>query len=289
MFKTWHAFRAATLKNFCGIVFLAWGVIFLLSITSWAKVPPLRVAVSIPPQSYFVDQIGGERTRVVVLLPPGANPATFEPKARTLLELARVKLYFRIHVPFENAWMEKFRAVNPAMRVVDTTQGMRVIEGDPHVWLSPDLVKHQAEIICRTLEALDPSGRKVYAANLASFKRRIKRLERVVRTRLAGVKRRTFLVYHPCWGYFARQFGLTQVAIEQRGKAPGAATMAEIIHLARQKGIHCIFVQPQFDVRNAQVIAQQIHGKLVFLDPLARDWAENLLEVAGKISQCLGS
>jgi len=262
---------------------------FLLSRPALARSLPLHVAVSIDPQAYFVRQIGLERVRVMVVLPPGANPATFEPKARTLVALSKADLYLRIHVPFENAWMEKFRAVNPSMKVVDTTQGIRIVQRDPHIWLSPQLVRRQAATICQALISLDPQGRKDYENHLASFNRRIDSLERAIRARFSSIQRKTFLVYHPCWGYFARQFGLEQVAIEREGKPPGAATMSAIIRLAQRKGIHCIFVQPQFDSRSARVIAQQIHGELVFLDPLAGDWSRNLLDVAGKIAACLGS
>ncbi len=254
-----------------------------------ARSLPIRVAVSIDPQAYFVQQIGGHRVYVIVVLPPGANPATFEPKARTLVALSKADLYFRIRVPFENAWMGKFIAVNPSMKVVDTTEGIRIVRGDPHVWLSPQLVRRQARTICRALISLDPAGKKVYERHLLSFNRRIDSLKRAIRARFSGIRRKTFLVYHPCWGYFAREFGLKQVAIEREGKPPGAATMSTIIRLAQREGIHCIFVQPQFDSRSARVIAQQIQGRLVPLDPLSGDWSRNLLDVAGKIAACLGS
>ena len=250
---------------------------------------PFTVAVSIPPQAFFVKQIGGNRVKVQVLLPPGANPATYEPKAAALMALSRATLYFRIHVPFENAWIKKFCAVNRKMRVVDTTKGLNgLVKGDPHIWLSPSMVKHQAAIITRALAVTNPAGKPIYEKNLKRFGIKIDALTKEIKNRLGQLKRRTFLVYHPCWGYFAREFGLKQVAIEQDGKAPGAASLSRVIDLAKKKGILCIFAQPQFDTRSATIIARQIHGRLVLIDPMAEDWDKNLRTVADRIATCLG-
>jgi len=264
-------------------------LIFILLIGSkWVQArPPIQVAVSIPPQAYFVKQVGGNQVRVIILLPPGANPATFEPKATTLLSLSRAKIYFRIHVPFEEAWMNKFRAVNRRMKVVDTTREIKRINNDPHVWLAPLLVKIQAKTICEEFKALDPAGRENYERNLRRFNQSLDELSARINRLFRNLKRRTILVYHPCWGYFAKEFGLTQIAIERGGKAPGAAAMAEIMKSARLHGIHCVFAQPQFDTKSAQIIARQINGRLVLIDPLAEKWDLNLLNVAGKMADCL--
>ena len=282
-----HVYRYETQGVSRQAVLFALGILLLFTGVSWAGGFPVRVAVSIAPQAYFVNQIGGERVHVVVLLPPGANPETFEPKAQTLLSLARAKLYFRIHVPFEEAWMKKFQAVNRKMRAIDTTKGIAVVHGDPHIWLAPSLVERQARTICDAVETLDPSGKEEYERNFGRFKQRLTELKRKINKRFKNLKRRVFLAYHPCWGYFAREFGLTQMAIEQGGKAPGAAALSEITKAARLHGIHCVFAQPQFDTRSAGIIAGQIHGRLVLIDPLARNWDENLLKVTEKIARCL--
>ncbi len=280
-----HVSPLASLRT-GGLLSVFWVMTFFMGVV-WAA-PPLHVAVSIPPQAYFVKQIGGKFVSVQVMLPPGANPGTFEPKARALVSLATAAVYFRIHVPFEDAWMDKFRSVNPKMKIVDTTEGLEGrVKGDPHVWLSPEMVRHQAEIMAAALASLDAGRAKVFEKNLAQLERRLNTLTREIKGRLGSLKRRTFLVYHPCWGYFAREFGLTQVAIEREGKSPGVAHLAKIIRMAQKKGLRCIFAQPQFDARSAEIIARQIHGRIVFLDPMARDWDTNLLKVAEKIEACL--
>jgi len=249
---------------------------------------PLTVAVSIPPQAFFVKQIGGNRVKAQVLLPPGANPATYEPKAAALIALSRAVLYFRIHVPFENAWIDKFRAVNRKIRVVDTTKGLKgLLKGDPHTWLSPSMVRYQAGIIAHALANTDPAGKPIYEKNLKQFLLKIDALTKRIKNRFLRLKRRTFLVYHPCWGYFARDFGLKQMAIEHDGKAPGAALLSRLIVLAKREGIHCIFAQPQFDTRSAAIIARQIYGRLVLIDPMVEDWDKNLAVAAEKIATCL--
>ncbi len=260
---------------------------FLLLPAGWAWGAPIQVAVSIPPQAYFARQVGGERVHVVVLLPPGANPATFEPKAGTLIALSKARLFFRIHVPFENAWMDKFRAVNRKMVVVDTTKGIRLSGNDPHIWLAPELVARQIKIIHDALETVDPAGKEMYERNYSRFRKRLKGLEKQIRTRLASVHRRVFLAYHPCWGYFAREFGLRQLTIEREGKAPGARSLTKIIQTARKYQLRCVFAQSQFDTRSARMIARQIGGKVVLIDPLSEAWDKNLLKVAAEIADCL--
>jgi len=249
----------------------------------------LPVAVSIPPQAFFVRQIGGTRVHIFIMLPPGANPATYEPKPGELLRLSKTSAYFRIRVPFENAWIGKFISVNPKMWVVDTTRNISKRHlSDPHIWLAPTLVKIQVRTICKTLASLDPSSKKFYERNLARFEEKLNVLSKKIQTLFRELKCRTIIVYHPCWGYFAREFGLKQLAVQHEGKNPGASALAGLITTARKLHARCIFAQPQFDTRSACILAGQIGGKVVLIDPLAEAWERNLLEVADKIAVCLG-
>jgi len=276
------------LKKTIGVAMLLGAVMALAAYPAFAGVP-LPVAVSIPPQACFVRHIGGTRVHVFVMLPSGANPATYEPKPRQLLLLSKTSAYFRIRVPFENAWMEKFTSVNPRMRVVDTTRGISERRlNDPHIWLAPALVKVQARTICKALSALDPSSGKFYEQNLARFEEKLSTLSKKIRTLFRDLKRRTIVVYHPCWGYFAQEFGLKQIAVQHEGKSPGASALAGLITAARKVHARCIFAQPQFDTRSARILAGQIGGKVVLIDPLAEAWERNLLDVAGRMAACLG-
>lgn len=248
----------------------------------------IRVAVSILPQAYFVERIGGDKVEVTVMVPPGANPATYEPTASQMRALAQAKMYIRIRVPFEEAWMDRIAAANRHMLILDSTEGIKRIEDNPHIWLSPRLVKIQAENIYQGLAQVDPANSNFYAQNKEEFLRELDTLDREIAETLAGLKGRKFMVFHPSWAYFARDYGLEQIPIEIEGKEPSATELARLIETARANGIKVVFVQPQFSSKSAEAIARQIGGKVVPIDPLAREWADNLRDVARTFAQALG-
>ncbi len=261
----------------------------------------ISVFVSIPPQKYFVEKIGGDYCRVQTLIPAGASPHTFEPKPRQLAELAKADCYFSVGVEMERVWLPKLRSIQPALPVIPTDSGIDKImmeeadgasghdeaerhhhEGaDPHIWLSPDLVKMQASTILRALQNLDTLHAAAYQNQFEQFMQEIDSLKQRTTGRLhdcgAGEH---FMAFHPSWGYFAQAFGLHQIAIEVEGKEPGMRQLSEIVSRARRKGIRAVLVQPQFSAKTASVIAQRIGGRTLVADPLAEDWAENLKRVA---------
>jgi zinc transport system substrate-binding protein len=272
------------------------------------------VFVSVLPQKYFVQQIGKDHVDVQVMVQPGASPATYEPKPRQMAALAGARLYFSIGVAFETVWLEKIMAANPAMTLVPTDAGIRKIpmathhhhgeeaplDGkedhgetadhgilDPHIWLSPPLVKQQAEKILEALKAVDPPHSDDYEVNYHNFVAAIERLDETLKKTFAGKKGLRFMVFHPAWGYFAHAYGLEQVPIEIEGKNPKPAQLQALIALAREQQIRVVFVQPQFSVKRAELVAREIGGQVAFADPLALDWLNNLQEVAGKFEAAL--
>ena len=158
---------------------------------------------------------------------------------------------------------------------------------DPHIWLSPPLVKIQARNILSALLEIDPSHRAVYETNYQQFVSQIDKLDTGLKTIFAGKQGLQFIVFHPAWGYFARDYGLEQVPIEIEGKNPKAAQLKELIEHARERGIKVIFVQPQFSRKSAELVAKEIGGQVAFADPLAEDWPANLREVADKFKAAL--
>ncbi len=270
----------------------------------------LTVYVSIEPQRYFVQQIGKELVTVEVMVHPGASPATYEPKPRQMAQLSRTKIYFAIGVPFERVWLPKISAANPGMVMVYTDQGIAKLtmtahhhhekerhvheEGgpapggdDPHIWLSPPLVKVQAGAIRTALQTVDPLHHEVYEANYQAFLSQLDALDAKLKRTLEGKQGLRFMVFHPSWGYFAKAYGLEQVPIEIEGKAPKPAQLKTMIEHAREKHIQVIFVQPQFSTKSAALIAKAIDGQVAFADPLAADWMANLYEVANKFKAAL--
>ena len=259
----------------------------------------LPVFVSIEPQAYFVERIGGSRVSVNVLVHPGENPATYTPTPAQMSKLAKAGIFFRIGVPFENIFMKKIQSTMKHLHIIDTRKGikLRQMEGrrhhvekggnDPHIWLNPALVKQQAETMLYALIELDPEGKDEYTANYESFAKDLDALNETIKETLASVKGGNILVFHPVLGYFTDAYGLRQIAIEVEGKAPKGRNLAILIKKARQEDIRVIFIQPQFDRTAAQKIADAINGKLVLLDPLARDYLNNLESMAGEIAAAL--
>jgi len=267
----------------------------------------LEVTVSIPPQRYFVQRIGGDKVAVSVMVGPGASPATYEPRPRQMAALARSRIYFAIGVPFEKTWLPRIRAANPEMKIVRTEAGIKKVplathhhpdqepeapghpadrHGilDPHVWLSPPLVVLQARRILTALSQADPAQAHIFRANFRKFIADIVDLDTELLDLFTGRPGRgRFLVFHPAWGYFAQAYGLTQVPIEVEGKTPKAAQLKDFIAQAKEDEIKVIFVQPQFSAKEAEVIAQAIGGRVVPLDPLAEDWLANMHRVAAEL------
>jgi zinc transport system substrate-binding protein len=293
---------------------------YCVILATWA-VPGLAcgkvvVFVSIAPQKYFVQQIGKDLVDVRVMVQPGADPHTYEPKPKQMVALTKAKLYFAIGVEFEKARLQKISSANPQMKVIYTDQGIRKIpmpayqhhdeakdhqkgehstevDGsgeerhgpgglDPHIWLSPPLVLKQAQTILSALQEIDPAHRSIYETNYQAFSSQIAELDAELRNIFAGRQGLQFIVFHPAWGYLAQTYGLVQVPVEIEGKNPKPAQLKELITNAKEKNIKVIFVQPQFSAKSAEMIAREIDGQVVFADPLAEDWANNLLAVADK-------
>lgn len=287
-------------------------LIFLFPVVAVQAAP--RVFVSIAPQKYFVDRVSNGTAEVAVMIEPGANPHVFEPKPRQMTTLSGADLYFTIGSSFDLTWVPRLAAAAPGLRVVHTEEGVRRIamaeehddmpetedehaedhgpehhhhDGlDPHIWLDPNLVLIQAAHIRDGLSQADPAAAATYAAGYEDFRSELTDLDRRIRAILAPIpaERRTFLVFHPSWGYFAHAYKLNQIAMEVEGKEPSPRDMARIIDLAGAKAIRVIFVQPQFSEKSAGVLARQLGARIVRLDPLAGDWADNLLRAAEAIA-----
>ncbi len=264
-------FRLCVLVLLCFVVFI----------------PPcysvIDVAVSILPQRFFVKKIAKDKVNVVVLVPPGYNPATYEPRPSQIAKVEKAKVYFAIGVPFEKVWLKRFISLNKDLLIIHTDKGINKKDGDPHIWLSPPLVKKQAEAIAGCLKKIDPLNKNFYEDNLKTFLKQIDLLDKEIAEILKTKKGRPFLVYHPCWGYFADRYGLKQIAIEEKGKEPSVLKLARLISYCKKTGIKAIFVQPQFPNRSAYIIAKELGINVISIDPLAEDWIKNLRDVAVKL------
>ena len=297
-----------------------WASVLLLcalwiSRSSWAG-EPIPVFVSIPPQKYFVEKIGGNLVQVSVMVPPGANPHIYEPRPTQMTALSKSKIYFTIGVTFETVWLPKFADLNPKMRIVHCDKGIDKMamvahyheeeEGagdherenhgqreqapgtlDPHVWTAPPEVRIIARNIQEALGETDPSNSRIYQSNLETFLEEINRLDKDLMEIFKDKKGLKFMVYHPAWGYFARAYGLEQIPVEIEGKEPKPEQLKSLITQSKKDGIKVIFVQPQFSMKSAEIIAKAIGGQVIAADNLREDWERNLRVQAQKFKQAL--
>ncbi|MFO7974374.1 MAG: zinc ABC transporter substrate-binding protein [Candidatus Hydrogenedentota bacterium] len=265
----------------------------------------LPVAVSIPPLSSLVERIGGEQVRVDTLLAPGEGPHTFSPKPKQVMALGKAAVYFHVGgFPFELELAKRIEANFPSLTVQDVSEGIghrkktrhqhdeensdaheHEEETDPHVWMSPPLLKFMAKTIAETLQHADSSHAEAYQGNLEETLRALDALDGELREKLAPHEGRTFYIYHPALGYFAERYGLEQESVEVGGKKPTPRQLQHLIEQAKEDEVPIIFVQPQFDQRSAEAVAEAIGGEVNPLDPLRKDVFANLREIGSKLSE----
>ena len=256
------------------------------------KTNQLVVAVSILPQKYFVERIAGDKVSVVVLIPPGASPVTYEPSAVQMRKIVDAKIYFKVGHPnlaFEVNWFSRIREANKKMVVISLADSLDKVDKnkDPHIWVSPGMVKKQLNSLTDALIQQLPAEKAFFQKNRDDFIRDIEQTTEKINIVLKSIKIKKFLVFHPAWGYFADEFGLEQIAIEEHGKEADMKSLQEIIEHAKQENIKVIFVQEQFSQKEADLIANEINGKVVKIDPLAEDWLANLEKVASAFASAL--
>ena len=251
------------------------------------EIGKIGVVVSILPLAEFVDNIGGENVDASVMVPPGASPHTYEPSPSQLVAVSKAKVFVKAGsgVQFELTWMDKIIDINSSMLVIDSSKRVMIMGNDPHIWLSPLNAKIMVENICDGLIAADPENESYYVQNRDEYLRQLDELDDEIRENLDGVENRVFMVFHPAWGYFARAYGLEQIAIEIEGKEPSAKDIANLIEEALERNIKVVFASPQFNQQSARTIADEIGGIVVSIDPLAKDYITNMHTVLGYLVQ----
>ena len=276
-------------------------ILLLLLQTSASGENRIRIVTTIPPIAFFIKNIGGEKVEIETLIPPMGNPHTYEPTHKHMNILSRAGLFVKAGsgIEFELLWMKRLKALNDGMPVCDSSEGIHLVdisdnehegEGgkdhhnhhnkDPHIWLSPDNAVMMSQNILRAIIDIDPSNSEYYEKNCITLINNLRSLKKDIGSRLKNIKNRQFYIFHPAWGYFARDFNLRQIPVEYSGKEPTPARMARLIKRARQENIKVIFTSPQFSQKNAEVIANEINGSVVFIDPMAGDYLKNLKQTA---------
>lgn len=298
--------------------------LLLLAATALALYAKPTVSTSILPTAYFVKQIAGDTVNIVSMVGNGDDPHTYEPHPEQVKALSKSDLYFGVGIEFEEVWLPKFKDSFKGLKFVDTAKGIEKIpmqddddddapehvgehnhdhshahghghahhhhdhDGlDPHVWLDPVLVQTQAENIAAALSKAYPKNANLYALNLSNFKQKLNELDEFIKKELAGLKGGKFIVYHPSWGYFAKRYGLEQIAIEVEGKEPSATELAKIIDEAKHEQIKMVFIAPAFSKKSAKLIAAQTGAEVVVIDQLAYEWEDSMQNTAKLLKKAL--
>lgn len=275
--------------------------ILLLGVSNiFAKV---NVVVSIAPQKAYVDAIGGDLVNTTLLVPIGSNPNFYEPKSFQMKAVAKADVYFTIGGHFEKAWLPKIKNQNNKMEIFDCSSGIKRIPMKPykkysnkktpskdlHVWTIPNQIAHIGKNIYETLVRYDHTNKEQYKKNYESFVKKAKKTDKKIKEILKDLPPKSrFMVFHPAWGYFAKEYNLEQMPIEVEGKEPKPKILAEIIKKARTYKIKAILTQPEFSKKGAQLIAKELNIKVISISPLNPKWSQNLINLANVIANKKG-
>ena len=254
-----------------------------------------QIMVTMEPLRYFTEAIAGDTYKIISMVPDGNSPETYDPIPQQLIELAHCEAYIKIgYIGFEVTWMDKLTKNNPQLKVFDTSKGIDLIKDsehehhvncnhpggiEPHTWSSTKNATLIADNIFEALCTLNPTQKEFYQHRLDSVKQIIAVTDKEIRKYLVDADS-TFLIYHPALSYFARDYGLTQISIEENGKEPSPAQLKKLIERCREAKARVVFVQQEFDTRNAEVIAKEIGVEVIPINPLSYQWHKEMVKVA---------
>ncbi|MDF9830562.1 zinc ABC transporter substrate-binding protein [Parabacteroides sp. PF5-6] len=262
------------------------------------------ISVTIEPQRYFAEKIGGDKYKINTVVPIGQSPETYDPAPQQMVEIGKSLAYFQIGpIGFELAWMDNIQKNNPTVTFFDLSEGMHFMEEsehhhhaegeaceydhghhhgpqDPHIWSSIHGAKVVAQNMLDAFIALDEAHADQYRRNYDELIKEIDRTEEAILQYLQPALSRAFIIYHPALTYFAEEFNLQQLCIEMDGKEPTPAQLKELVDMARLYNAQVIFVQKEFDQKNAALIAKETGCRLVTINPLAYDWSKEMIHIA---------
>ena len=253
--------------------------------------------VTIAPLAEMVTEITGGDFAVEVLVPAGASPETFEPTPRQVIALNSARAVFAVGLlDFERALTSR---LDDGAKVVDLSRGIEPVAGscahehngrrhvhgiDPHIWTSPRQLLTMAANAYEAVRTLCPDSVK-YERNYRAYSERLRLLDAECAEACARSERKCFVIFHPALTYFARDYGIEQIAVEHEGKEPTARQLAGIIERARQCGVRRLFYQSQFPRSTVEIVASDIGAECVELDPLASDVTDNIKRITHLITE----
>lgn len=258
-----------------------------------AQAKDLIIAVSIVPEMDFVQEVVGNKAKILCVIPEGGSPASYAPSPKALMLLRQADLYFTIGVPSEQLNIvgqlpQTIRIVPLHEAAADVYPDLMLGESrDPHIWLSPKRVIVMVRKIAEEAAALDPENKAEYEKNAQNYIKKLQETDKEIRQIFAGRTQKTFMSFHPALGYFADEYGLTVYALEKYGKEAGAKYLQECVDIAKKNKVKAIFYQKEIAGRQVEAFAHEIGGRAVMINPLAQNYAENLLTIAKTIAETM--
>lgn len=258
------------------------------------------ITVTIEPQRYFTEAIAGDKFKVVSMVPKGSSPETYDPTPQQLVELGKSEAYLRIgHIGFEQTWMDRLLENAPHTQTFDTSKGIDLIRGEghthgdhyheggvePHIWNSTRNARIIARNIYQALCTLDKENEGYYLARYDSLTQKIEQTDHIISSLLEEGADHAFMIYHPALSYFARDYHIEQIAIEEEGKEPSPAYLKDLIEISHLEDIRVIFIQPEFDRRNAEIIAKETQTQIIPINPLSYNWEEEMIHIAKSLKK----
>lgn len=283
------------------ISFYALIVLFLLSCgRNGADNSAPVITVSIAPYKYFIEKIAGADYSVNVMVPAGANPHVYEPYPDQITSLRKSVAYISNgYLGFEMTWLDRFYEVNTSMLKLSLGDNIEPLESDhhhegdhvesadPHYWVSPACAKIMAETLKEFLCDINPSRRAYYEKNHRQLDSIIISVDNTANELFSGYRNRSFMIFHPNLGYLARDYGLVEITVEYEGKEPPPSRLKELIDRARRDNLKIIFVQKEYDTKNAKAIADEIGAEIKIIDPLSEDWESATLDIIYSLNKSL--
>lgn len=247
----------------------------------------IKVATTIAPYRYFIEKIGAGIVKVTVLVPPGADPHSYEPKPSVIKEVSGAEVYVKAGVPleFEINWADKIISLNKKIFVINSSNGIKLINNDPHVWLSPKNAIIISKNICEGMCKYDSSNKKSYEKNYDKLKKELTELDLKIKNILKNKKNSRFLVFHPAWLYFANEFGLEEIAIEKEGKEPTLRDLNQLLKDAKKNNIKIVVVSPEVSKKTATLMAKELNASVYVSNHLSVNYQQSLMELSEALSK----
>lgn len=264
-------------------------LLLLSACTEKSRYDKPTITVTIEPLRYFTEQIAADRFQVVTMVPRGGSPETYEPSAQQMTALAHSSLYIKVgEIGFERTWTKRLQDNAPHCLFVNASEGIAPLStphghADPHTWMSAKNARLMAQNIFKALCEVNAADSALFRKNLNTLLATIDSVDANIRQQLASKPQRAFLIYHPVLTYYAHEYGLKQITLEEESHEPSAADLQRVTDAAHAQGVSTFFVQREFANANIKAVQRELNCKQVDINPLGYQWDKEMTHIAQKL------